>query len=174
MSLDYIAGGPKKEELYYKFNLGVLKNWEMGVVGGTVPSEGVFVNAKYYLMSDNSRFPLFLAMGFERLASLNKSEVYLIASKIFQGGLSGHFGFKARFHPEEIDPSIMGGVEYFYNNAFSVLADFTGETRVYMLNTGVRFYIIPEISLRLNIINLGNAENRGIFYTFGLVFLKFL
>lgn len=36
------------DQVYYKLNLGTFQNCELGLVGGTVPEEGVFVNVKYF------------------------------------------------------------------------------------------------------------------------------
>ena len=48
---------------YYKVNVGTYDNLELGFVGGTVPSEGVFINAKYFIMSDSEAYPTSLAIG---------------------------------------------------------------------------------------------------------------
>lgn len=162
-----------KLDWFYKVNLGTFKNWELGIVGGVVPTEGVYVNAKYYLMSDNTRYPLSIALGFQGLSSLTESEVYLVASKKFQDGIRVHLGFTANFSKEEITPSVMGGLEYFLSNQTSILTDITGEEKIYLLNAGIRHEIFQDIYVRAAAIDILN-ENQDITYSFGMSYSHFL
>lgn len=160
------------QQYFYKFNFSEFRNVELGVVGGSVPTEGVFVNAKYYLMSDNSRFPLSIAIGAENLGSKTNTGVYMVASKKFQGGVSGHFGFYANFgNGTEVDPSIIGGTEWILDNRVSLLADIMGKQRKYTLNAGLRFAIYPDFYLRAAALDLGNTSS---VYTLGLSYGVFL
>lgn len=176
LSVDYLI--PDKqgidEQYFYKVNIGTFKGWELGIVGGSVPSEGVYVNVKYYLMSDNTRFPLSIAIGGERLSSRLNTKAYLVASKKFEGGLNFHFGFRADFTEEDVDASLMSGVEYFLNNQFSLIGDLTGEKDVYTGNIGVRFHIDNGFLVRAAVLDALNSEGQGQVYTFGFSFSKFL
>jgi hypothetical protein len=173
VGLDYKLSNNKQRH-FYKFNFGEFKGVELGIVGGSVPTEGVFVNAKYYLMSDNTRFPLSIALGVENLGAKNSTGVYMVASKKFQGGISGHFGFYAGFEEGiDLDPSIMGGAEWVLDNRISLLADVVGKRRKYTLNTGLRFAIYPDLQFRAAILDLGNNLDENI-YTVGLTYSSFL
>lgn len=173
VALDYKLSNTTQQH-FLKFNFGEFKGVELGIVGGSVPTEGVFVNAKYYLMSDNTRFPLSIAIGAENLGSKRNTGVYMVASKKFQGGVNGHFGFYAGFEENnELDPSIMGGVEWILDNRISLLADLVGKRRKYTLNGGLRFAIYPDFHLRAAILDMGNNAQEN-FYTLGLSYNAFL
>ncbi|NDD67562.1 hypothetical protein EBZ35_07970, partial [bacterium] len=139
---------------YYKFNMGMFKNVELGIIGGATPTEGVFINMKYFLISDASRYPMSFAVGLQNLASKSDTGLYLVMSKKFQGGLSAHLGFNT-FISDQIDPTLMGGIEYIVNDHMSFLADFSGKQKTYTLNGGLRFAIYPDLSLRVNILDVG-------------------
>jgi hypothetical protein len=173
VGLDYKLSSGSQQH-FFKFNFGEFKGVELGVVGGSVPTEGVFVNAKYYLMSDNTRFPLSIAIGAENLGAKNSTGVYMVASKKFQGGISGHFGFYAGFEEgADLDPSVMGGGEWILDNRISLLADVIGKRRKYTLNTGLRFAIYPDLQFRASILDVGNNLQEN-FYTLGLSYNAFL
>ncbi len=175
MGIDYVYGDiPKNDGLYYKANLGTFKSWELGIVGGKVPTEGVFVNVKYYLMSDNERFPLAIAIGSENLFSKDSTDVYMVASKKFQGGIGVHLGFKALFQKDELVPSIMGGAEYVLSNQWSVLADFNGERKKYMVNAGVRYFAWDDLSVNLSVLDIGHTVYTAPLYSIGVSYTKFL
>ena len=103
----------KKGVVYFKGNVGAYDNLELGFVGGTTPEEGVFVNAKYFIMADSEAYPTSLAVGFQNMGSKRDSSLYIVASKVFEEGLEGHFGFRAIFD-DKIDSSAMLGIEYFF------------------------------------------------------------
>jgi hypothetical protein len=167
------TNGDGDDSWLYKMNLGTFQNWELGFVGGKVPTEGVFINAKYYLMSNNERFPVSIAIGLERLTSETDTGVYMVASKKFQGGLNGHIGFRAIFGPDELDPSIMGGVEYIVSNQISLLADFSGERKVYTVNAGLNYYINPEFIVRFAVLDFMNSKE-SVYYSVGTSYSLFL
>jgi hypothetical protein len=168
-----VSGNNVENTYFYKVNIGTYKGWELGVRGGTTPSEGVFVHAKYYLMSDNSRYPVSIAIGLENLSSKTNNTIYLVATKKFQYGFSGTFGFKTDLIQQ--DSSIMGGVEYFATDQFSLIAEITGERKEYNTNTGFRYYILPELVLRGSYLNLyGSQTNqKGNYYNAGISFSKY-
>jgi hypothetical protein len=174
-ALDYFAvdGTTDAYQYLYKANLGTFRGCELGVVGGSVPTEGVYLNIKYYLMSNNERYPLSIAIGMENLASFYKTAIYMVASQRFQGGFIGHLGFKANFAEEELDPSLMGGIEYLLSNSISILGDFVGERKQYMVNTGVRVFVTEDLVIRLSALDITQSRD-PITYTFGLSYAKFL
>lgn len=163
-----------KDQFFYKVNLGTFKGWEVGVVGGTVPTEGVFVNAKYFLMSDSQRFPLSLALGFTDLGSASNSGVYLVASQRFQGGFNGHFGFRANFKPKGLSSNVMAGGEYFWSDNFSILAETVGDDGKYPINAGVRFFLNSDFQLHAGVLDVGNVKNNGTYVVLGLDYARFL
>lgn len=171
-SLDYDISSASKNinEIYYKVNLGTFKNWELGIVGGTVPTEGVFLNAKYYLISDASRYPLSLAIGLQNLASRSSTNLYLVATQKFQGGLTGSLGFNFNFSIQ--DASLMAGLEYFATNQISLVTDVKGENKNYLWNAGLRYYLLPDLHVRVACLDITNVSNT--FYTFGISYSKFL
>ncbi len=163
-----------KDQFFYKVNLGTFKGWEVGVVGGTVPTEGVFVNAKYFLMSDAQRFPLSIALGFTNLGSSRDSGVYLVASQRFQGGIAGHFGFRASFKPAGLSSNIMAGAEYYWVDNLSILVETVGDDSKYPINAAARFYLNSELQFRVGILDIGNIRKNGTFIVAGLDFARFL
>ena len=82
MTLNSNATDPKNH-FFYKFNLGSFENWELGILGGSFLDEGVFVNMKYFLMSNQEENPLSIAAGIERLGSKSDLATYLVTSKRF-------------------------------------------------------------------------------------------
>jgi len=157
----------------YKFNLGSFKGWELGLIGGTVPTEGVFINAKYYLMSDNERYPTAIAVGIEKIGSKSNTSAYMVASKRFEGGFSAHFGFRANFN-SQLDAAAMLGAEFMVDDRFSFLADVNGENRVYSVNIGLRYYFDPDVAFRFSIIDLGKSKNAETITSVGIAFAKFI
>lgn len=174
VALDYYQDSEANQSQYYKLNLGTFENWEIGFVGGQTPTEGVYINTKYYLMSDKSRFPLSIAIGIDNIASKEKTGLYMVASKHFKGGIVGHFGFKTMFDEEEgIDPSVMGGVEYYLSDQFSILADINGEQKTYVVNAGIRFELMDNFHLRGFIMDVTqNRENQ--LFSMGVSYSQFI
>ena len=174
IALDYYQDSEENTSQYYKLNLGTFENWEIGFVGGQTPTEGVYINAKYYLMSDKSRYPLSIAIGVDNIASQEKTGMYMVASKVFKGGLVGHFGFKTMFdHEEGIDPSIMGGTEFFFSDQFSILADINGEKKTYIVNAGLRFELMDNFHIRGFVMDVTkNREEQ--YFSLGISYSQFL
>jgi hypothetical protein len=161
-------------QYYYKFNLGTFKGIELGLVGGSVPTEGVFINLKYYLMSDNSRYPISIAIGIENVTSISRSSAYLVASKKFQGGLHGHFGFKAFIQENQLDSCLMLGGEYFLSDEFSIASDIIGEGRQYKINGGLRYYFADDLFFRASVVDVTDSQGNGVFYNVGVSWSRFL
>jgi len=173
LSYDF-RGTSTAQQGYYKFNMGMFKNVELGIIGGATPTEGVFINMKYFLISDASRYPMSFAVGLQNLASKSDTGLYLVMSKKFQGGLSAHLGFNT-FISDQIDPTLMGGIEYIVNDHMSFLADFSGKQKTYTLNGGLRFAIYPDLSMRVNILDVGkDTANGGSYYSVGLSYNRFM
>lgn len=174
ISHDYFrATLPENDTWKYKLNVGTFQNIELGIVGGKVPSEGVYINVKYYLKESESRFPLSLAIGIENLSSLKETSVYMVTSKKLQYDLTAHFGFRALF-TETLNPTLMGGINYMFSNRFEFLTDIDGNGELFLFNAGARFYIKPNISFRVFATDIGNLTLQGTLYTFGLSYSKFL
>lgn len=170
------------QALWYKLNLATFNGLEMGIVGGTggsviagnkAPEEGVFFNAKYFLMDNKSRYPLKMAVGIERLGSKENTKVYLVCSKHFPQGLKAHGGFRADFVDSDLDASILAGMEYFFNEQFSFLADMCGKKRDYRVNVGLRIDLARELILRGAFLNIAN-QSTPLGYTIGLSYTKSL
>ncbi len=160
---------------YYKVNLGSFENWEIGILGGTFLDEGVFVNMKYFLMSNQDENPLSIAAGVERLGSNKDLAAYLVTSKRFEGGVHGHFGFKAHFQ-SNLSASAMIGVEYFSSEKVSFLGDITGEKNdSYILNGGTKIYLDNDVSMRIYFIDITKSKPaKETLYTFGLSISKYI
>jgi hypothetical protein len=182
ISTDYLIGSYKEDDNYsYKLNIGTFENFELGVVGefgtpnGKEPREGMFLNVKYYLIADNTRFPLKLAIGAQNLSSKDLTNAYMMASKKIQEDLSMHFGFKSIFTKEEIKPVIMGGLSYALDNKINLIADVNSKGETYYLNTGVEYFITQSFVLKGSIIDIASdKENPTTEYIFGISYNKFL
>ena len=162
-------------QFFYKFNLGSFENWELGILGGSFLDEGVFVNMKYFLMSNQEENPLSIAAGIERLGSKDDLATYLVTSKRFSGGLHGHFGFKA-YLQDSLFASAMLGVEYFSDEKIAFLADVTGErSEKYVLNAGTKIFIDNDVSIRLYLVDITKSRPaKETLYTFGLSLSKYI
>lgn len=144
-------------EFKYKSSLGTFKGMELGFIGKS-GQEGVFINAKFYLMSDNSEKPLGLALGFKNLSSFSDTSVYLVASKRFKEYFTGHLGFSADLQ-DKVTAKMMTGTEiFFWNNTASFITDITGSEDAWRWNVGSRFYLNPEITLGIYILDVLDAE----------------
>lgn len=146
--------------VFYKMNLGTFHGVELGIVGGTEKTssklrEGVFVNMKLSLATDEDAYPLLLAIGIENLFSYTMTDVYMVATKYFQQGPKFTFGFMADFPNQKFRPLGMFGVEVpaAGNNLFLTSDLMAGET-LFQLNAGARFYFAPVFSLNFSALNV--------------------
>jgi hypothetical protein len=168
VALDYgsnsMAG---KESLYYKVNLGTFQNVEMGVVGGynqtntaSTAREGVFVNLKLALSTDDTVYPLLLAIGAENLSSYTQADVYMVGTKYMKQGFKLTFGFLADFPENRFRPMGAAGIEIplFYNKLIILADGFAGET-IAQVDAGLRFYVLPTFSLNVNALNIFQDPN---------------
>jgi hypothetical protein len=149
--------------LNYNLNLGAFKGLELGVVGGTDPStskirEGVFINMKYSLASDDSMYPLLLAIGVENLASFTQTDTYLVATKYFRGNLKLNFGAMFDFPGNKFRPLGMAGISLpVFGNSISLLGEvFAGES-LFQADAGVRFHLLPSLALNLSVLHVSNS-----------------
>lgn len=140
IGIDYISQQVTSgnSRMLYKANLGTLDGLEVGFVGQG-NQEGVFINLKYYLLSDNTEQPLMMALGIDNISSFNKTDIYMVASKIFKGGFSMHLGFLAPLQGAATNPSLMLGTEYYFSESLSLAMDTVGQNSVYDLAAGLRF-----------------------------------
>ena len=124
----------------YSLNLGTFENLEIGAVGGEIPEEGVFLNVKYFISEGSERLPLTFATGFENLTSKSNSAFYLVVSKTLQPDFHIHGGFKAIFS-EELDPMVMAGLNYQFDEKIEFLGDINGEEQTYHINLGSKYQL---------------------------------
>ncbi len=173
----------RQSSLFYKANLGSFRGVEVGMVGGTQPNDGVYLNMKYYLLSDASHYPLGIALGLLNVTSASLSNFYMVASKRFPEGVDAHVGFLAAFPANRTDAFVMLGLEYFPFPLMSLVADTVGEGSDYLVNMGMRFYVMNNLQLRiygLNIFDgigrpsLGNVLPSDPAMVFGLVWTDFI
>jgi hypothetical protein len=151
--------------VYYKMNLGTFHGVEIGIVGGTQKDsselrEGVFVNMKLSLATDEDTYPLRLAIGVENLFSHTDTDVYMVATKYFKQGPRLTFGFMADFPEQRFRPLGLAGIEVPLgsDNLFLASDLLAGET-LFQVNTGARFYFTPIFSLNFSVLNIfDNAE----------------
>lgn len=175
MGYDYIiTDDPDNDQWFYKANLGTFENVELGVVGGSQPEEGMFLNAKYFLVSDASRYAMSMAVGVQNLSSENDTDIYMVASKPFEGGFKAHMGFNANFNNSEVDPSFMIGGEYYLDDKILLMSDMDANNDQYFVNFGGGYFIYEEIFLRANILDLFDKSTIGTRYSVGIAFTKFI
>ena len=162
----------EKDSHIYKFNIGG-SNTEIGFSGGTVPTEGVFVNAKYFLISDNERFAVSVAVGIENIGSKDNMSTYMVSSKKFPGGWSGHFGFKATLK-SELEATAMFGVQYMMDERISLIGDFIGESNNYSANAGMRYYIERNIIGQISMTDITSVSKNGMAISMGISIENYL
>lgn len=154
--------------LTFNLNMGAFNGIELGVVGGTdvdnrTLREGVFVNLKLSLATDDGPNPLLLALGTENLFSRNQADVYMVATKYFKQNLKLTFGFMADFPDNRFRPLGLLGAEFPLGDTFIVGADsMLGESLI-QLNAGAKLYFSPLFSVNLyglNVLNGGIVKDQ--------------
>lgn len=159
-------------QLFYKMNLGTFQGVELGIVGGlnqagTRLREGVFINLKYSLATQEEAYPLKLAIGAENLASYNDVDVFMVATKYLKG-FNLTFGFLADFPNNKFRPSGMVGTEYGLGNNLFLLGDWLKGETLSQVNIGARFYLMPTIAINascLNFLNDATAKDEKSIFT---------
>jgi hypothetical protein len=160
----------------YKANIGAFSGLELGFVGQN-DREGVFINMKYYLISDNTKYPLKMAIGLDNLTSYSQTDAYMVASKRFNALWAGHFGFKVDLANGQANASLMLGSDYVLSENLSWLADLNGEGSKYLINTGLRYSFHPNAMLSLSAVNICGEKTTdypGTMFTFGLTWTDYL
>ena len=156
--------------LYYKMNLGTFQGLEMGIVGGTKENingsnggsnlkEGVFINLKYSLSTDNSSTPLLLAIGVENLSSYNNTDIYMVATRYLREGPKIHFGFLGLFPGDKFTPVGMLGFDFqIGESGILILSEiFAGET-IFQFDLGTRIYFSETLSANITGLNIFQSE----------------
>ena len=158
------SAGVSKTTFSYKSSLGAFYNMELGFIGQLDETtqqlkDGVYINLKYSPSLGDGTDPLLLAIGVENLASKNDTAVYMVATKPLMQGPFLSFGFMADFIEGKFRPMGMAGIDI-PTGSLSILADtFLGE-KVFQVNAGVRFRILPTFTLEGRAINIlaGDAQ----------------
>ncbi len=146
-----------KSKYFYKINIGALENTELGLVGGSEPDEGVFLNFKWSLSSNSARFPLKMAVGFDNITARKKTNFYIVTSKKIRSDLGIHAGFKALFN-NKISASLITGIDYSHTENIIFMADLSSKNdNYYLINSGVLFK--PTIQGIENLYIRGSIEN---------------
>lgn len=151
----------------YKIDLGTFlgrtKGLELGISGTTDKDtkrikEGVLVNIKYSLSSDDSSDALHLALGLENLSSQNNTDAYMVASKYFDSGMGLHFGTLFDFPKDKFRPLGMFGINLpLGGREFDILGEaFAGESLL-QVNAGFRLNMQKSFSLLVRGLNLTNS-----------------
>ena len=154
---------PQKGILKYTANLGAMKGLELGLLGQTEKGmdrfkEGVFINMKYGLASEDAKNPLKLAVGIENLTSSGEADAYLVASQAFKHGYTLHFGAMFDFPDGKFRPLGMVGLTLpFFHGTLEVLSElFAGESLL-QADAGVRVMFTNDVGLALNVLNMTNS-----------------
>lgn len=146
--------------VFYKMNLGTFHGVEIGIVGGTEKDsstlrEGVFVNMKLSLATDEDSYPLRLAIGVENLFSYSDTDVYMVATKYFKQGPRMTFGFMADFPNQRFRPLGLFGIEVPVGaESFYLTGDLLAGETLFQANAGARFFFTPIFSLNITALNL--------------------
>ena len=150
----------------YKINMGAFKNFELGVVGGTQPDEGMFLNTKYLLMLDTrDPYPLSLSIGTLDVGSKENASAYLVLSKPFEkeafstlalyGRMNFHIGFKGMLH-DKFESGIMVGLEYYPVDSLKLMTEFIEERYHSYWNAGIEFTLFEYVGLRFSALDMSN------------------
>lgn len=148
--------------LTYKMNLGTFHGVELGIVGGTAKEtdeirEGVFVNMKLSLSTEEEPYPLRLAIGIENLFSHTDTDVYMVATKYFKQGPRLTFGFMADFPDQKFRPLGLCGVEIpLGSDVLFLTSDLLAGETLLQVNAGARMYFTPIFSLNFYGLNIFN------------------
>ncbi len=162
------SSAPSKPLLSYNVNMGSVwgrKGFELGFSGRTDKAterikEGVFINMKYSLSSDDDNDSLYLAIGLENLSSYNDTDAYMVASKYFKGGAGLHFGALFDLSGPKFRPVGMLGIGMPIGGMPLTLMGevFAGET-IFEANAGIRYTLYKQMSFLLRGINITNSSS---------------
>ncbi|MCX5750468.1 MAG: hypothetical protein NT099_02165 [Candidatus Saganbacteria bacterium] len=149
----------------YKVNLGTFRGMEMGFNGETDPAtkkirEGVFLNMKLSLSTEDEPYPLKLAIGVENLSSYTQTDVFMVATKYLEQGPKLTFGFLADFPGDKFRPLGVAGIEVpLLSNHLSLMVDGLVGESIGQLDVGARIYLTPTICIHLNGVNILENPN---------------
>lgn len=167
-------GEDREGAFNYYANLGTFEGFEIGF-SGKGGREGVFINMKYYLVSDSSENPLTMAIGLQNLSSFYDTGLYMVASKQLNMNLGLHFGFLGRFYPGSSDTNMMFGTKYFLNEQWALLIDTVGEKNVYSWNIGMQVQLAESVALNFSGLNLLNpVERSNSIFVLGISYTGFM
>ncbi len=164
---DNSVAGTSRAIYSYKVTMGSMlgygKGLEFGFLGHNDTAsdrikEGVLINMKYSLSSDNAPDALHLAIGVENLSSYTETDVYMVASKYFKGGAGIHFGALFDFPNAKFRSSGMLGLTMPLGQDNIVLMGevFAGET-LFEANAGAKLMINKQLGLILRAFNVSNS-----------------
>ena len=171
---DVLQSGDSHGILNYYGNLGTLEGMELGF-SGRGGREGVFINLKYFLVSDNSENPLGMAVGIQNLSSFYDTGVYMVASKQLNMNLGLHLGFLGRFYSGTSDTNMMFGIKYFLNEEMALMIDTVGELNVYAWNVGLQMQLGEELALNLTALNaINSVERKNAVFAAGISYMGFM
>jgi hypothetical protein len=154
--------GTEDMNSHWKYNLGLgWADWFEISAHGRSEREGLFLNTKWFGAMNNYENPLYVAIGFENVASMGTFQdypnVYMVATKKFLGGHSVSVGSVGRYigSKNEVIASMMAGFEMFTSESFSWLADAVAyEDNKYNINAGIRVYTTSTSYFNFSAINL--------------------
>ena len=147
---------PGMPNFKYYSNLGVFEGVELGFIGNNL-TEGVFINLKFFMISDkNSVSPLRIAGGFTNLSSHTNTDLYLVLSKSFSKQVAGHFGFTSNVRASNIKANVMFGMEMGINPDTSLVADMVGADSSWDLAAGIRHKLSNEFQVNAYVDDIGN------------------
>jgi hypothetical protein len=148
-----------KMTVLYKMNLGTFQGMELGCVGaddgeGNI-KDGVYINLKYSLATDNSPYPLLLAIGVENLTAREGTDVFMVATKYIPNGSRIHFGFVGDFAQSRFRP--LGALGYdtpFFAERTYLISDMFAGEKVFQFDLGMRWYLSEAFAMNLTGVNI--------------------
>lgn len=181
LAYDYQMGLGKrtKNKNFYKMNVGALNNTELGFVGGSQPDEGVFLNFKWNMTSNQERFPLKMAVGFQNLTSTTQSDFYIVTSKKMRADLGLHAGFNALFE-DDVNVSLMAGADYAFDENILFMGDISSaQDNIYHVNVAALYAIKQPSSshtlyLRAAVENMLRNKEADSYFSLGLCYMSVL
>ncbi len=174
-SLDYMyhTKYSNYDKWVYQFNLGIFEKMEIGFQGGTVPTEGVYLNAKYYVYAQNEARPVSLAIGTQRFTS-REPIFYVVMTKKFHNKITIHGGLKSILTEKELQGGVIAGIQVPVERKLDVLGDINYENKEYQFNFGLKYSVTPEFSIRASALDALNADKTKQYFTVGLYLNHFL
>ena len=140
----------------YYSNIGIFEGVELGFLGNNL-TEGVFINLKFFMVSDKtSPSPLRIAGGFTNLSSRSKTDLYLVLSKTFSKQVSGHFGLTSNVMSNSIKANVMFGMEMGLSPELVLVSDLMGADTSWDLAAGVRYKLSREFQVNAYVDDIGN------------------